>query len=78
MSDSTILSKYTGGVQAHGLYMSLGNIDKSVREDISQGAWMLVAFIPKSNFEKTRATMGHLSKAEKTNLSNLLNRRLFH
>jgi hypothetical protein len=30
MSDATILSWFTGGVQVHALYMSLGNIDKSV------------------------------------------------
>ncbi|KAG8760646.1 hypothetical protein FRC11_000087 [Ceratobasidium sp. 423] len=78
MSDATILSKYTGGVQVHALYMSLGNIDKEVREDISKGAWMLVGYIPKSGFEKTMARMGHLPKSQKTTLVNLLNRRLFH
>jgi hypothetical protein len=30
MSDTTILSWFTGGVQVHALYMSLGNIDKSI------------------------------------------------
>lgn len=47
MSDATILLRFTGGVQVHALYLSLGNIDKSVREDISKGAWMLLAYIPK-------------------------------
>ncbi|KAG8705568.1 hypothetical protein FRC11_008938 [Ceratobasidium sp. 423] len=78
MSDATILSKYTGGVQVHGLYMSLGNIDKAVREDISKGTWMLVGFIPKSNFDKTMATLGDLSDADKTTMVNLLNWCLFH
>lgn len=78
MSDATILSRFTGGVQVHVLYMSLGNIDKSVREDISKGSWMLLAYIPKSNFEKTIAATKNLSKEKQTNLINLLNRRLFH
>jgi hypothetical protein len=78
MSDATILSRFTGGVQVHGLYMSLGNIDKSVWENISEGAWMLIAYIPKSNFHKTMLTMKHLPKAQQSLLVNLLNRRLFH
>jgi hypothetical protein len=65
-------------VQVHALYMSLGNIDKEVREDISKGAWMLVAYIPKSNFEKTMASMQNLPQAQRALLANLLNRRLFH
>jgi hypothetical protein len=63
MSDATLLSRFTGGVQVHTLYMSLGNIDKAVREDISNGAWMLISYIPKLNFEKTMATMKKLPKA---------------
>jgi hypothetical protein len=78
MSDATILSRFSGGVQAHALYMSLGNIHKSIREDINQGAWILITYILKSNFEKTMSQMGHLSKAKKATLVNLLNRRLFH
>jgi hypothetical protein len=78
MSDATQLSMFSGDVSAHGLYMSLGNIDKAVREDISQGAWALAACIPKSNWEKTLATMGPMSDHRRATLIHLLNRRLFH
>lgn len=78
MSDATQLTMFSGDVTAHGVYMSLGNIDKEVREDISEGAWMLVAYIPKSNWEKTLASMGPLSEAKRSTLIHLLNRRLFH
>jgi hypothetical protein len=39
---------------------------------------MLLAYIPKSNFEKTIAVTKNLSKEKQTNLVNLLNRHLFH
>ncbi|QRV93926.1 LON domain serine protease [Ceratobasidium sp. AG-Ba] len=56
MSDATTLSQHTGDVSAHGIYMSLANIDKSVRAEISSGAWLLIGIIPKSNWNKTLAT----------------------
>jgi hypothetical protein len=62
----------------HALYMSLGNIDKDVRSHISNGAWILVAYIPKSKFELTLAKNEKLSKTDRQTLLNLLNRRLFH
>ncbi|KAG8755610.1 hypothetical protein FRC11_005912 [Ceratobasidium sp. 423] len=73
MSNATLLSKYTGGVQVHAVYISLGNINKSVWENISQGAWMLVGFIPKSNFEKTLATKQHYTQKQKTEFINICN-----
>jgi hypothetical protein len=78
MSNATLLSQYTGRVQVHALYMSLGNLDKEVCNDISKSAWMLVAYRPKSNFEKTMASMQHLLQAQRALLMNLLNRQLFH
>ncbi|KAF8597135.1 hypothetical protein BDV93DRAFT_453645, partial [Ceratobasidium sp. AG-I] len=78
MSNATQLSQFTGDVSAHGVYMSLGNIDKSVREDISQGAWLLVAIIRKSNWSKTLAKMGKMTDDRCSTLINLLNRQLFH
>jgi hypothetical protein len=78
MSDGTHLSEHSGGVTTHPIYMSLGNIDKDVRSSTSNGAWMLVALIPKSSFELTLAKMEHLSKGDRRELANLLNRRLFH
>ncbi|KAG9090882.1 hypothetical protein FS749_000209 [Ceratobasidium sp. UAMH 11750] len=78
MSDATQLSMFSGDVSAHGLYMSLANIDQSVRGDISQGAWLLIAIIPKSNWEKTLAQFPNLSQERRRTLIHLLNRRLFH
>ncbi|KAG9089800.1 hypothetical protein FRC06_001389 [Ceratobasidium sp. 370] len=69
---------FTGDVSAHGVYMSLANIDKSVREDISQGAWVLVAIIPKSNWHKTLAAMPKMTNDRQAALSCMLDRRLFH
>ena len=73
MSDATQLSMHLGDVSAHGVYMSLANIDKSIREDISKGAWLLIGIIPKSNWDKTLSAMGNLSKDRRTALINLLN-----
>jgi hypothetical protein len=78
MSDSTRLSLFSGNAAAHVLYMSLGNIDKDVRSHISNGAWILVAYIPKSKFELTLAKNEKLSKTDQQTLLNLLNQRLFH
>ncbi|KAG9079471.1 hypothetical protein FRC06_007708 [Ceratobasidium sp. 370] len=62
MSDATQLSMFTGDVSVHGVYMSLGNIDKDIRADISKGAWLLVAIIPKSKWSKTLAALPNLTK----------------
>ncbi|KAG9092286.1 hypothetical protein FRC06_000164, partial [Ceratobasidium sp. 370] len=78
MSDATQLSMFSGDVSAHGVYMSLANIDKSVRADLSRNAWLLVGIILKSNWEKTLASLPGLSQERRTSLVNLLNRRLFH
>jgi hypothetical protein len=78
MSDSTQLSLHSGDTSAHALYMSLGNIDKDVRAKTSNGAWILVAYIPKSKFEITLAKTTDLSKNDRSTLVNLLNQRLFH
>jgi hypothetical protein len=58
--------------------MSLANIDKSVRSNISQGAWYLVAIIPKCNWDKTLTAMGKMSAADRVTATGVLNRRLFH
>ncbi|KAG8700170.1 hypothetical protein FRC09_006134 [Ceratobasidium sp. 395] len=65
MSDTAPLTQFTGDVQAHGVFMSLANIDKSVREDINNGAWLLIGIIPKSNWDKTLAHMPKMSDAER-------------
>ncbi|KAG9088843.1 hypothetical protein FS749_001827 [Ceratobasidium sp. UAMH 11750] len=78
MSDATSLSLFSGDVSAHGVYMSLANIDKSIREDISSGAWLLVAILPKGKWDKTLASMGKMTDERRVMLANLLDRRLIH
>ncbi|KAB5589642.1 hypothetical protein CTheo_6915 [Ceratobasidium theobromae] len=77
-SDSTQLSTHSGDVAAHAVYMSLANLDKSIRASTSKDAWMLVAYIPKSKFKHTMAKLEHRPKAVRTKLLGVLNRRLFH
>ncbi|KAF8593869.1 hypothetical protein BDV93DRAFT_426036, partial [Ceratobasidium sp. AG-I] len=76
MSNATVLSHFSGDVQAHGVYMSLGNIDKDVRANISNGAWVLVAIIPKSKWDKSLSKT--MPDSQRTKLMHLLNRQLFH
>ncbi|KAG8707725.1 hypothetical protein FRC09_001650, partial [Ceratobasidium sp. 395] len=78
MTDATQLSMHSGDVSAHGVYMSLANIDKDFREDLNNGAWLLVGIIPKSKWDKTLAALPGLPQDQRTTLVNLLNRRLFH
>ncbi|QRV99076.1 hypothetical protein RhiJN_27095 [Ceratobasidium sp. AG-Ba] len=78
MSDAAQLSQYTGDVTAHGVYISLGNIDKSVREDTNEGAWLLVAIIPKSDWDKTLTGMNPMSRKRRASVIAMYNRRLFH
>ncbi|KAG8768447.1 hypothetical protein FRC12_005557 [Ceratobasidium sp. 428] len=78
MSDATQLSQHLGDTSAHGVYMSLANIDKDIREDLHRGGWLLVGVIPKSRWEKTLAALPGLSQDRRTTLVNLLNRCLFH
>ncbi|KAG8705804.1 hypothetical protein FRC09_002747 [Ceratobasidium sp. 395] len=77
-SDATPLSTHSGDVAAHAVYISLANIDKSVRAKTSENAWILVAYIPKSKFQRTMATLEKRPKAVKSKILGMLNRRLFH
>ncbi|KAG8718406.1 hypothetical protein FRC09_012715 [Ceratobasidium sp. 395] len=77
-SDSTILSTHSGDVAVHAVYMTLANIDGSVRASTSEDAWVLVAYIPKSKFEKAMSAFRHRPKAVRTKILGMLNRRLFH
>ncbi|QRV79933.1 beige protein [Ceratobasidium sp. AG-Ba] len=78
MSDATLLTGFSGDVSAHGVYMSLANIDKSVRNEISQGAWVLIGIIPKSNWDKTLAAKPGMTLKQRAAVIAMLNRRLFH
>jgi hypothetical protein len=77
-SDSMQLSTHSGDVAAHAVYMTLANLDKSIRASTSKNAWVLVAYIPKSKFQHTMAALEHRPKAVRTKLLGVLNRRLFH
>ncbi|KAG9121596.1 hypothetical protein FRC07_002390 [Ceratobasidium sp. 392] len=77
-SDATQLSTHSGDVAAHAVYISLANIDKSVRANTSENAWMLVAYIPKSKYSRTMAELEHRPKDVRSKLLGVLNRRLFH
>ncbi|KAG8701101.1 hypothetical protein FRC09_005560 [Ceratobasidium sp. 395] len=77
-SDSTILSTHSGDVAAHAVYMTLANLDQSVRASTSEDAWVLVAYIPKSKFQHAMSAMEDRPKAVRTKLLGVLNRRLFH
>ncbi|KAG9122038.1 hypothetical protein FRC07_001749, partial [Ceratobasidium sp. 392] len=77
-SDATQLSTHSGDVAAHAVYMSLANIDKSVRASTREGGWILIAYIPKSKFQHTMASLEHRPKAVRTKILGMLNRRLFH
>ncbi|KAF8606747.1 hypothetical protein BDV93DRAFT_436593 [Ceratobasidium sp. AG-I] len=77
-SDATQLSMHSGDVAAHGVYMSLANLDKSTRASISENAWILIAYIPKSKFQYTMAKFEGRPKAVRNKLLGVMNRRLFH
>ncbi|KAG9092719.1 hypothetical protein FRC06_011822 [Ceratobasidium sp. 370] len=76
MSDAMQLSRFSGDVQAHAVYMSLTNVDKDIRNQISNGAWLLVRLIPKSTWDKSLS--GVEPKTRRMALMHLYNRRLFH
>lgn len=77
-SDVTHLTHYSGDVKVHGVYVSLGNIHKDVRNHTSRRAWMLVAYIPICKWETTMAKTTFRSKQHENLLPGILNRRLFH
>jgi hypothetical protein len=45
-TDKTRLTSFVGGKQAWPVYMTLGNISKEIRHDVSLGASILVAYLP--------------------------------
>ncbi|KAF8594349.1 hypothetical protein BDV93DRAFT_459193, partial [Ceratobasidium sp. AG-I] len=69
---------HSGDVVAHGLYMTLANIPKRLRSKNSRRTWMLIAYIPTCKWQKTLRENEGLSKSAKSDLTGVLNRRLFH
>jgi Plavaka transposase len=45
-SDSTALTVFSGDKEAWPLYLSIGNIRSDIRNKPSNGAWVLIAYIP--------------------------------
>ncbi|KAG8737219.1 hypothetical protein FRC10_008451 [Ceratobasidium sp. 414] len=50
-SDRTRLSSMSGGQEGYPVYVSVANIDKSVRRQTSSGATVLLAYLPVEDFE---------------------------
>ncbi|THU94688.1 hypothetical protein K435DRAFT_798739 [Dendrothele bispora CBS 962.96] len=62
-SDQTQLSTFSGDKKAWPVYLSIGNIEKSIRRKPSSHAFLLLGYIPTSKLgcfsEKIRSQMGH-------------------
>ncbi|KAG6372042.1 hypothetical protein JVT61DRAFT_8748 [Boletus reticuloceps] len=50
-SDKTPVTRQTGGLQMHPVFMTIGNIQSDVRMQATSHAWRCVAFIPSAEFE---------------------------
>ncbi|THU94436.1 hypothetical protein K435DRAFT_668435 [Dendrothele bispora CBS 962.96] len=62
-SDQTQLSTFSGDKKAWPVYLSIGNVEKSIRRKPSSRAFLLVGYIPTSKLEcfseKRRSQMGY-------------------
>lgn len=76
-SDKTQLSAQSGDQVAHCLYATFGNINKSCRAKTSNRAYIPIAYLPVTKFDKTDIPFARNAK-ELTELRSLLSRRLFH
>ncbi|KIM60591.1 hypothetical protein SCLCIDRAFT_94466, partial [Scleroderma citrinum Foug A] len=50
-SDKTPITRMTGGLEMHPLFISIGNIDSQVHMAATSHAWQCVAFMPIPKFE---------------------------
>jgi hypothetical protein len=60
-SDKTQLSYFSGESTAYPLYLTIGNIDKSLRRKVSSHAYILLGYLPatKINTERTKLELRH-------------------
>jgi hypothetical protein len=65
-SDSTSLTVFSGNKEAWPLYLSIGNIRSDIRNKPSNGAWVLIAYIPDAKW------------ADPSDHHSTLKHRLFH
>lgn len=50
-SDKTPVTRQTGGLEMHPVFMTIGNIQSDIRMQATSHAWRCVAFIPSAEFE---------------------------
>jgi hypothetical protein len=50
-SDKTPVTRHTGGLEMHLVFMTIGNIQSDVRMQATSHAWRCVAFIPTTALE---------------------------
>ncbi|THH15839.1 hypothetical protein EUX98_g9400, partial [Antrodiella citrinella] len=55
-SDKTELSIFSGDKTAYPLYMTIGNVDKSIRRKPTYGAQMLIGYLPTTSLDGTDLT----------------------
>lgn len=78
-SDKTHLTNFSGDKNVHAVYISLGNIHKSVRNKPSRQGWILLAKVPTSKFPKFSANLPpNTPKSEKERMPGHLQCMLFH
>ena len=50
-SDKTPVTRQTGGLELHPLFLTVGNIDSDIRMKATSHAWRCIAFMPIAKFE---------------------------
>lgn len=75
-SDKTHLTNFSGDKEFHAVYMSIGNIHKKVRNQVTRRAWLLLAQLPTPRFDSTSKSF--LTKEEIEQMPGFFSRQLFH
>ncbi|KAF8330157.1 uncharacterized protein EI90DRAFT_2872579, partial [Cantharellus anzutake] len=76
-SDKTHLTNFSGNKKMHPIYLSLGNIHKSVQNKPSKRAWIQLANLPISKFSSQEFHGSHLADEAK-GMPGLLQKILYH